>query len=80
VEYIFDLLILVTVIASSEVEKLVLHDGIDCKTPVFEKDKASVILPVNCNMTIETNIPILPPLLTIKHQKQKKSVILPYFL
>jgi len=52
-------------------EKLILCNGSDCKTPLFQKDVAPVTSPVSYNVTIETDFPTPPPMLAIKHQKQK---------
>lgn len=61
---------LVIVIADNT-EKLILCNGSDCKTQVFQIDEALTTSPVSYSMTIETDLPTPPPMLAIKHQKQK---------
>jgi len=53
-------------------EKLILCNGSDCKTALFQKDAAPVTSPVSCNMTIETDFPTPPTDAGHKASKRKR--------
>jgi len=65
------LCVILVIAIADNTEKLILCNGSDCKTPLFQKDAAPVTSPVSYNMTIETDFPTPPPMLAIKYQKQK---------
>jgi BOP1NT (NUC169) domain. len=65
------LCVVLVIVIADNTEKLMLCNGGDCKTPLFHKDEAPATSPVSYNFTIETDLPTSPPMLTIKHQKQK---------
>lgn len=79
-EYLFDkrevitlscgvcfLYVILVIAIADNTEKLILSNGSDCKTPLFQKDSS----PVSRNIAIETDFPTPPPMLAIKYQKQK---------